>query len=217
MAAQRVYCLPVLTLRDGSVTTTEAPGASRPMRTAVECSTAAGPTFPLEPVSISGTTDAEAQMSETGTLPESATTRNTETLSVGGKTEVEPDGGSCIVVVVVVVELVVVEEVVVDEVVAPGRVVDVVVVVEVVVVEDVVVVGGEVVVVGSPVIRTTGGSTVSATITRSSWTCRLGMTESRASQAAAGEAVHEAGARIHLEAGRRLRPLDRGRERTKLT
>jgi hypothetical protein len=118
--------------------------------------------------------------------------------------------------VVVVVELVVVEEVVVDEVVAPGRVVDVVVV-EVVVVDDVVVVGGEVVVVGSPVIRTTGGSTVSATITRSSWTCRLGMADSRASQVAAGEAVHEAGARIHLEAGRRLRPLDRGRERTKLT
>jgi len=117
--------------------------------------------------------------------------------------------------VVVVVELVVVEEVVVDEVVAPGRVVDVVVV-EVVVVDDVVV-GGEVVVVGSPVIRTTGGSTVSATITRSSWTCSLGMADSRASQVAAGEAVHEAGARIHLEAGRRLRPLDRGRERTKLT
>jgi len=186
------------------------------MRTAVACSTAVGPAFAPEPVPIAGTTAAEAQMSEMGTLPESATTRTTETLCVGGRTEVEPDGGSCIVVVVVVVELVVVEEVVVEEVVAPGRVVDVVVVVEVVVV-DVVVVGGEVVVVGSPVIRTTGGSTVTATITRSSWTCSLGTAESRVSQVCAAEAVHEAGVRTHFEEGRRLRPLERGRERTKLT
>jgi hypothetical protein len=164
------------------------------------------------PVDGPGTTEAAAQMPEIWTLPVFATTRTTETRWVGGRTEVEPRGGSCSVVVVEDVD-VVVDEVVVDEVVAPGIVVDVVVEVEVVV--EVVVVK-MVVVVGKPVIRTTGGCTVTATITRSSWICSSGMLDSCATQVVTDALLHDAGWVTHLEAGRRPRPLERGRESTKL-
>jgi hypothetical protein len=215
IAAQRLYCLPVMTLSDGSVITIDAPGASRPMRMAVERSTAAE-ALTFVDVVASGTTEAAAQMSETATLPEFATTRTTETRWVGGRTEVELNGGSCIVVVVVVVDVDVVVEVVVEEVVAPGSVVEGVVV-EVVVVLEVVVVGAAVVVVGSPLIRTTGGCKVTATITRSSWACRLGVAESCVTQFIAGESAHDGGSRIHLEVGSRPRRLYLGSERTKST
>jgi hypothetical protein len=203
IAAQRVYCLPVETSRAGSVTTTEAAGASWPIRTAVECSPVAGP-FPVGPEVNSGTTEAAAQIPDKATLPEFLTTRTTETRSVGGRTEVELEGGSWVVVVVVDVEVVVVDVVeVVEEVVAPGIVVGVVVVVDVVVVLEVVVVGGVVVVVGSPLIRTTGGCKVRATITRSSWASSLGKVESCATHVTAEESTHDEGEWTHLEAGRR--------------
>jgi hypothetical protein len=101
----------------------------------------------------SGTRDADAQTRESETLPAFATTRRTEIRLVGGRTEVEPEGGSCTVVVVAIVGIVVVVvDVVVDEDVEAGIVVEVVVEV----VADVEVVD-VVVVVGRPVIRTTGG------------------------------------------------------------
>jgi len=104
-------------------------------------------------------------------LPAFATTRTTDTRFVGGRTEVDPGGGSCRVVVVVVAMVGVV-------VVAPGIVVEVVVdvdvVVDVEVVVDVDAVVEVVVVVGRPVIRTTGGCRLMATITRSWRTCSLG-------------------------------------------
>jgi hypothetical protein len=165
---------------------------------------------PLRPVDACGTTDAAAQIPVICALPAFATTRTTRTRGVGGNTEVEPAGGSCIVVVVDV-EVVVVEVEVVEELlVVPGSVVEVVVLVEVVVV-----VGGVVVVVGRPSMRTTGGSTVTATITRSAWTCSSAEPESSSSQAVAEAGAHEAGSCTHLEAGRLRRPLDRGREITK--
>jgi len=97
-------------------------------------------------------------MPEVRTLPAFAMTSTTETRLVGGRMDVEPGGGSWKVVVVVDV-VVEVDVEVVEEVVAPGIVE--VVLVDVVVVEEVVVVGG------NPVILTTGGCTVTATITRS--------------------------------------------------
>lgn len=108
------------------------------------------------------TTDPEAQMPEMATLPTFAITRTTETCLVGGNIEVDPRGGSCSVVVVVDVEVVLVDvvEVVVEDVEVVGIVVEVVLV-------DVVVVDVVVVVVGRPMIRTTGGCTVTATIVRS--------------------------------------------------
>lgn len=145
-----MYDRPDETASAGTLTTTEAPGARWPTRTDLERVTEP----PLRPLEASGMTEAAAQMSESGALPAFATTRTTETRSVGGSTEVEPGGGSCIVVEVGDVGVVVVVEVDVVVVLVPGSVVDVVVDVVVVVV---VVVGGRVVVVGSPLIRTTGG------------------------------------------------------------
>ncbi len=161
---------PDTTIMGADVTSTDAPGASRPTRTLVQL--VRGLRFGTAPV-CSGTTDAETQTRESGTLPAFATTRTTESRFVGGRTEVDPGGGSCRVVVVVVaivgVVVVVVDVVVDDDV--PGIVVEVVV--DVVVDVDVVV---EVpVVVGRPVIRTTGGWRLTATITRSCRTWSLGV------------------------------------------
>lgn len=140
--AHNVYERPTETASPGSVTTRDAPGPSRPTRSAIEC---AWPSEPLRPVDATGTSEADAQMAESSALPAFAITKTTETRVVGGRTEVEPAGGSCIVVVVDVDVVVVDVDVVVGRAVAPGNVV--------VVVEDVVVlvvVGGAVVVGGSP-------------------------------------------------------------------
>ncbi len=103
-------------------------------------------------------------------------------------------------------------EVVVEEVV-PGNVGSVVVELGV----DVeVVVGRMVVVVGSPVTRTTGGCTVTATIDRSSRICSSDLLDSCATQAVTDALLHDSGWVTHLEVGRRLRPLARGSEDTKL-
>ena len=187
------------------------------MRTDAVC--VAGLGFRFRPLGGSATTDPEAQMPEIATLPAFATTRTTETCLVGGRTEVAPAGGTCSVVVVVEVDVDVVVDVevegVVDDVDAPGRVVDVVVLVDVVVEVDVEVVDVVVVVVGRPVIRTTGGCTVTATIVRSSRTCSLGMLDSRATQVVTDAALHAGGSPTQREAGRRPRPLAEGRESTK--
>jgi hypothetical protein len=120
-------------------------------------------------------------------------------------------GGSCKVVDVDVVEV----EVVVEEVVVPGPVTSVVVEVEAEA-ADVEAVVTRVVVVGSPVIRTTGGCTVIATIDSSSRIWSAGVLDSRATQDVTDALVHDAGWVTHLEAGRRSRPLVRGNEDTKL-
>jgi len=91
---------------------------------------------------------------------------------------------------------------------APGSVVSVVVDVDVVV--------AKVVVVGSPVIRTTGGCTVTATIERSSRTCSAGSLDNCATQVVTDALPHVAGWVTHLEAGKRSRPLEGGSEDTKL-
>jgi hypothetical protein len=138
-------------------------------------------------------------MSEIAALPELATTRTTDTCLVGGRIEVDPGGGSWRVVVVdVVVDVVV--EVVVDVVVSPGIVVDVVVEVVVDVVVEVVV---DVLAAGSPVIRTTGGSRVTAMITRSSCICSVGALASWATHAAADVAFQDAGSATHVDSGSR--------------
>jgi hypothetical protein len=103
-------------------------------------------------------------------------------------------------------------EVVVEEVVL-GNVGSVVVEVDV----DVEVVVAKMVVgVGSPVTRTTGGCTVTATIDRSSRICSSDPLDSCATQVVTDASVHDAGCVTHLEVGRRLRPLARGNEDTKL-
>jgi hypothetical protein len=198
----------VATASRGKVTSIDAPGARRPIRKAVERVGAFE--LGLRTADCSGATDAAAQMSEIWTFPALAITSTTERLWVGGRTDVELDGGSCRVVEV---EVVVEVDVVVEEVVAPGRVVDVVVEVEVVVE---VVVAKVVVVVGRPVIRTTGGCTVTATIARSARICRLDMPDSFDTHVETATWLHEAGLDTHLETGSRLRPLARGREETKL-
>jgi len=190
----------VATASRGKVTSIDAPGARRPIREAVERVGA------FELGLRTGTTDAAAQMSEIWTLPALAITRTTERLCVGGRTDVELDGGSCRVVEV---EVVVEVDVVVEVEVVPGSVVDVVVEVEVVVAKVVVVVG-------RPVIRTTGGCTVTATIARSARICRLDMPDSFDTHVVTAAWPHEVGLDTHLEEGSRLRPLARGREETKL-
>ena len=104
-------------------------------------------------------------------------------------------------------------DVVVEEVAVPGIVVSAVVEVDV----DVeVVVAKVVVVVGNPVIRTTGGCTVTATIERSSRICSSRPPDSCATQLVTDALRHDVGWVTHFEAGRRLRALDRGKEDTKL-
>lgn len=189
--------------------TIDVPGARRPTRTAVD---RVRPKEPGPPrAGATGTTEAAAQIAEISALPALATTSTTESRPVGGKTEVDPGGGTCSVVVVEVEVVVDVEvEVVVEGLVTPGSVVKVVVDVEVLVV-----VTGSVVVVGSPLIRTTGGCTVRATITSLSWRRRLADPANSVTKDAAGVLDHAAGSSTHTEAGRRLRPLERGSERTK--
>jgi hypothetical protein len=124
---------------------------------------------------------------------------------------VDSNGGSC--KVVVVDEVVVDVDVVVGDVVVPGIVVSVVVV-EVDVDVDVVV--AKVVAVGSPVILTTGGCTVTATIDRTSWIRSFAPPDSCATQVVTGAAPHKAGCVTHFETGSRSLLLERGREVTKL-
>ena len=117
----------------------------------------------------------------------------------------ELSGGSCRVVDVDVVVEVEVEVDVVDVPGAEGSVVEV----------DVEVVVAKVVV-GSPVIRTTVGCTVTAMIDRSSWICSAGELDSSETQDITDASSHDTGWVTHLEAGRRSRPLERGSEDTKL-